>query len=76
MLLPVAGQRLGGAGAVVLSAAIFAIAHLSLAELAPLFVLGLGLGWLRWRSGRLGSSVLMHALWNGLTFMNLLFLAD
>jgi membrane protease YdiL (CAAX protease family) len=76
VLLPVAGQRLGGAGAVVLSAAIFAIAHLSLAELAPLFVLGLGLGWLRWRSGRLGSAVLMHALWNGLTFMNLLFLAD
>ncbi len=76
VLLPVAGQRLGGAGAVVLSAAVFAIAHLSLAELAPLFVLGLGLGWLRWRSGRLGSAVLMHALWNGMTFMNLLFLAD
>jgi membrane protease YdiL (CAAX protease family) len=76
VLLPVAGQRLGGAGAVILSAAVFAIAHLSLAELAPLFVLGLGLGWLRWRSGRLGSAVLMHALWNGLTFMNLLFLAD
>jgi membrane protease YdiL (CAAX protease family) len=37
---------------------------------------GLGLGWLRWRSGRLGSAVLMHALWNGMTFMNLLFLAD
>lgn len=76
VLLPVAGLRLGGAGAVILSAAMFAIAHLSLAELAPLFVLGLGLGWLRWRSGRLGSAVLMHALWNGLTFMNLLFLAD
>lgn len=76
LLLPVAGQRLGGAGAVVLSAAVFAIAHLSLGELAPLFVLGLGLGWLRWRSGRLGSAVLMHALWNGMTFMNLLFLAD
>ncbi|MCP9858041.1 CPBP family intramembrane metalloprotease [Cyanobium sp. Cruz-8D1] len=76
VLLPVAGLRLGGAGAVILSAAVFAIAHLSLAELAPLFVLGLGLGWLRWRSGRLGSAVLMHALWNGLTFMNLLFLAD
>ncbi|MCP9929846.1 CPBP family intramembrane metalloprotease [Cyanobium sp. AMD-g] len=76
VLLPVAGLRLGGAGAVILSAAVFAIAHLSLAELGPLFVLGLGLGWLRWRSGRLGSAVLMHALWNGLTFMNLLFLAD
>ncbi|WP_371734144.1 lysostaphin resistance A-like protein [Synechococcus sp. CCY 9618] len=76
VLLPVAGQRLGGPAAVVLSAAVFAVAHLSLGELAPLFVLGLGLGWLRWRSGRLASAVLMHALWNGLTFMNLLFLAD
>ena len=76
VLLPVAGQRIGGGGAVILSAAVFAIAHLSLSELAPLFVLGLGLGWLRWRSGRLASSVLMHALWNGLTFMNLLVLAD
>jgi membrane protease YdiL (CAAX protease family) len=76
VLLPVAAQRLGGAAAVILSAAVFAVAHLSLGELAPLFVLGLGLGWLRWRSGRLASTVLMHALWNGLTFMNLLFLAD
>ncbi len=76
VLLPVVGQRIGAAGAVVLSAAAFAVAHLSLGELAPLFVLGLGLGWVRWRSGRLSSAVLMHALWNGLTFMNLLFLAD
>jgi membrane protease YdiL (CAAX protease family) len=76
VLLPVVGQRIGGGGAVVLSAAAFAIAHLSLGELAPLFVLGLGLGWVRWRSGRLASAVLMHGLWNGLTFMNLLFLAD
>jgi membrane protease YdiL (CAAX protease family) len=76
VLLPVVGQRIGGGGAVILSAAVFAVAHLSLSELAPLFVLGLGLGWLRWRSGRLASPVLMHALWNGLTFMNLLFLAD
>lgn len=76
VLLPVAGQRIGGPGAVLLSAGVFAIAHLSLSELVPLFVLGLGLGWLRWRSGRLGSTVLMHALWNGLTFVNLLLLAD
>jgi membrane protease YdiL (CAAX protease family) len=76
VLLPVAGQRIGGGGAVILSASVFAVAHLSLSELAPLFVLGLGLGWLRWRSGRLASAVVMHALWNGLTFINLLFLAD
>ena len=74
VLLPVAARELGAAGGVVLSAAVFAVAHLSLGELPPLFMLGLGLGWLRWSSGRLSSCVLMHALWNGLTFSNLLIL--
>ena len=76
VLLPVAGRELGAAWGVVLSAAIFAVAHLSLGELPPLFMLGLGLGWLRWSSGRLGSCVLMHALWNGLTFVNLVILGS
>ncbi|MFN6131575.1 MAG: lysostaphin resistance A-like protein [Synechococcaceae cyanobacterium] len=76
VLMPVVGVQLGGAMAVLVSAAIFAMAHLSLNELTPLFVLGLGLGWLRWRTGRLACSVLMHALWNGLTLVNLWLLAD
>jgi hypothetical protein len=59
----------------VISAAVFALAHLSLVELAPLFVLGIALGWLRWRTGRLACSALLHSLWNGLTFANLLLLA-
>jgi membrane protease YdiL (CAAX protease family) len=75
VLLPVLGQRYGGLWGVVISALVFGIAHLSLGELPALFVLGLGLGWLRLQSGRLGPSVLMHALWNGLTFANLLLLA-
>jgi membrane protease YdiL (CAAX protease family) len=76
VLLPVLGRQLGGTRAVLLSAAVFAVAHLSLGELVPLFVLALGLGWLRWQSGRLLPCVLMHALWNGLTFLNLVLLAD
>ena len=76
VLLPVVGRSLGGVVAVVVSAAVFAVAHLSLGELVPLFLLGIGLGWLRWRSGRLASSVIMHGLWNALTFTNLLLLAD
>ena len=75
VLLPVLARRWGSSWGVVLSAAAFALAHLSLGELLPLFVLGLGLGWLRLQSGRLGASVLMHGLWNGLTFANLLLLA-
>jgi membrane protease YdiL (CAAX protease family) len=39
-------------------------------------MLGLGLGWLRLSCGRLGSCVLMHALWNGLTFANLVLLGS
>jgi len=75
VLLPVLGKRFGGLWGVVISALVFGIAHLSLGELPALFVLGLGLGWLRLQSGRLAPSVLMHGLWNGLTFANLLLLA-
>ena len=76
VLLPVVARDLGGLWGVVISALVFAVAHLSLGELPPLFMLGLGLGWLRWRSGSLGSCVLMHALWNGLTFSNLVILGS
>lgn len=75
VLLPVLARRLGPLPGVLASAAVFALAHLSLTELVPLLVLGVGLGWLRWRTGRLAASVLMHSLWNGLTFLNLLVLA-
>ena len=74
VLLPVAARELGAPWGVVLSALVFAVAHLSLGELVPLLMLGLGLGWLRWSGGRLSSCVLMHALWNGLTFANLVLL--
>jgi membrane protease YdiL (CAAX protease family) len=76
VLLPVVGERLGGGWGVLISAAVFALAHLSIGEFPPLFVLGLGLGWLRWSSGRLGASVLMHGLWNAMTFTNLVLLGS
>ncbi len=75
VLLPVLGRRWGGGLGVLVSALVFGLAHLSLGELLPLTVLGVGLGWLRLRSGRLGPCVLMHSLWNGFTFTNLLLLA-
>jgi membrane protease YdiL (CAAX protease family) len=73
-LLPVLASRVGSGPAVLLSALVFALAHLSIGELAPLTVLGIGLGLLRLRGGRLLPCVLMHALWNGITFLNLLLL--
>ena len=73
-LLPVLAKRWGTAGGVVLSALLFAVAHISIGELAPLTVLGVGLALLRVSTGRLLPSVLMHALWNAITFLNLLVL--
>ena len=73
-LLPVLAKRCGTAGGVVLSALLFAVAHISIGELAPLTVLGVGLALLRVSTGRLLPSVLMHALWNAITFLNLLVL--
>ena len=55
VLMPVAARYWGSSWGIVASAAVFAVAHSSLGEFPPLMVLGLGLGWLRWRSGRLGS---------------------
>ena len=74
VLLPVLTRHWGAAAGVGLSALVFGLAHLSLGELTPLTLLGLALGWLRLRHGRLGPCVLMHCLWNGLTFLNLILL--
>ena len=73
-LLPVLAARLGPLMGVLLSGLLFAMAHISVGELAPLTVLGIGLGLVRLRSGRLWPSVLMHGLWNAVTFLNLLLL--
>jgi len=73
-LLPVLAARLGPLAGVLLSGLLFAMAHISVGELAPLTVLGVGLGLVRLRSGRLWPSVLMHGLWNAVTFLNLLLL--
>ncbi len=73
-LLPVLVQGLGRSWGVLISALVFALAHLSVSEFPPLVVLGLGLAFLRLSSGRLFPCILMHSLWNGITFANLLLL--
>jgi len=74
ILLPTLSRDFGVISAIIVSAFIFALAHLSLGEMPPLFVLGIGLGITRVASGSLFSSVIMHSLWNGLTFLNLFLL--
>ncbi len=72
VLLPVLVSKVGKISGVLLSALIFALAHLSVGELPPLFVLGIGLGLMRLSSGRLFPCALMHSLWNGFTFASLI----
>ncbi|WP_269604922.1 CPBP family intramembrane glutamic endopeptidase [Prochlorococcus marinus] len=75
ILLPVLVSKVGKISGVLFSALIFALAHLSIGELPPLFVLGIGLGLMRLSSGRLFPCALMHSLWNGVTFISLLLVA-
>ncbi len=74
VLLPILSRDFGKIIGIVFSSFIFALAHLSFSEFPPLFILGIGLGCTRLISGRLISSVVMHSLWNGLTFLNLFLL--
>ena len=74
ILLPILSRDFGIILGISISAFIFALAHLSISEMPPLLVLGIGLGITRIVSGSLLSSVIMHSLWNGLTFLNLFLL--
>ena len=74
VLLPVLAREFGIILGIIISSFIFALAHLSISEFPPLFVLGIGLGATRLLSGRLASSIFMHSFWNGLTFLNLFLL--
>ena len=74
ILLPTLSRNFGIILGILVSAFIFALAHLSLGEMLPLLVLGIGLGITRIASGSLLSSVIMHSLWNGMTFLNLFLL--
>jgi membrane protease YdiL (CAAX protease family) len=63
-------------GAIGLSAFIFALAHLSLSEVLPLFVLGAVLGYVYDRSRNLLAPMLLHGLWNSGTLVGLVILGS
>lgn len=76
-------ERWGKRFALVLSALIFAGVHIdgldmdrlwqsAVVVLPPLFILGLVLGWITQRSGRLGPAIFLHSGWNLLTAFVLL----
>jgi uncharacterized protein len=62
-------------GAIALSSVLFAVAHLNVADILPLTVLGMVLGSVYLRSGNLLASMLMHSLWNSGSFLGLLSLS-
>jgi membrane protease YdiL (CAAX protease family) len=49
------------------SSAVFAIIHVSLVALLPIFLLGLALAWIYQRSGNLLAPMAMHATVNGIS---------
>lgn len=75
-LLPSLTRYLSVWQAIIISALIFAIAHLSLAEVLPLATLGIILGFVYTRSRNLLSSMLIHSLWNGGTLISLFVLGS
>ncbi|MBV9389335.1 MAG: CPBP family intramembrane metalloprotease [Chroococcidiopsidaceae cyanobacterium CP_BM_ER_R8_30] len=75
-LLPSLTRYLPVRGAIVTSALLFAIAHLSLSEILPLTVLGIVLGVVYTRSRNLLSSMLIHSLWNSGTLLSLFVLGS
>jgi membrane protease YdiL (CAAX protease family) len=51
------------------SAALFAVIHLSLVALLPIFLLGLALAWVYERTGNLLAPIAMHAVVNGISVL-------
>ena len=62
--------------AILISAFLFAIAHLSLSEVLPLMVLGVVLGFVYTRSRNLLAPMLLHSLWNSGTLVSLFILGS
>ena len=58
-------HRIPAGWAIVLSALLFATAHLDPGSFAVLFIIGLALGILRWRTDSLWPGILLHAINNG-----------
>jgi membrane protease YdiL (CAAX protease family) len=80
IVLPSLAPPLGAAGAVVASAALFALMHLDANldayRLPFTFAIGLALGALRLRTGSLLPGVIIHSAFNSLTFVAAPFLDD
>jgi uncharacterized protein len=75
-LLPSLTRYLPVWGSILVSSFLFAAAHLSLAEVLPLFSLGIVLGIVYTRSRNLLAPMLLHSLWNSGTLLSLFILGS
>lgn len=75
-LLPSLTRYLPVWGSILLSAFLFAIAHLSLSEVLPLMTLGIILGFVYVKSKNLLAPMLLHSLWNSGTLLSLFILGS
>ncbi|MFH7030770.1 MAG: type II CAAX prenyl endopeptidase Rce1 family protein [Heteroscytonema crispum UTEX LB 1556] len=75
-ILPSLTRYLPVWGAILASALLFAVAHLSLSEILPLFALGTVLGFVYTRSRNLLAPMLLHSLWNSGTLLSLFVLGS
>jgi membrane protease YdiL (CAAX protease family) len=55
--------------AALVSAALFSLAHLQITVFVPIFALGFALAWVYERTGSLWTSIVMHAVFNGLAVL-------
>ncbi len=68
-IFPGLSKRLGYGWGIVISAMLFAIAHLNPASLAPIFILGILLAWLYKKTGSIWPCVLAHCTYNSIALI-------
>ncbi len=59
--------------AIFFSALLFSVFHLNPWQLLPTFLLGLLVGFVRWRTGSLLAAIFTHALHNGMVFLSVIY---
>jgi membrane protease YdiL (CAAX protease family) len=78
MFRGLAASRVGVLGAVLIPSGIWAVMHIQYSAfyLTHIFVIGLLLGWLRWRSGSTTLTLLLHAIINLTSLIQVAFIVE